>query len=81
MNSPTAHAPGDWVLEFILLAAIWGASFLCMRLGAVEFGPLPTVGLRIGIAALFLLPIALARWPMCRFAPALAAHPGNGDFQ
>lgn len=61
MNSPTAHAPGDWVLEFILLAAIWGASFLCMRLGAVEFGPLPTAGLRIGIAALFLLPIALAR--------------------
>lgn len=61
MNSNPPAAPNAWVFEFILLAAIWGASFLCMRLGAVEFGPLPTAGLRIGIAALFLLPIALAR--------------------
>ena len=26
--------------ELLLLAALWGASFLCMRLGAAEFGPL-----------------------------------------
>jgi drug/metabolite transporter (DMT)-like permease len=47
--------------EFILLGAIWGASFLFTRLGAAEFGALPTAGLRVGIAALFLLPLLLLR--------------------
>lgn len=45
--------------EFILLAALWGASFLFMRLGAADFGPIPTAGLRVGLAALFLLPALL----------------------
>jgi drug/metabolite transporter (DMT)-like permease len=49
------------VVEFLLLAAIWGASFLFMHLGAVEFGPLPTAGGRVAIASVFLLPILLAR--------------------
>ncbi|MFV0681176.1 DMT family transporter [Ottowia sp.] len=55
-------------LQFLLLSAIWGASFLFMRLGAVEFGPLPTAGLRVGIAALALLPVLLSRglWPQLR---------------
>ncbi len=43
--------------EFLLLAALWGASFLFMRLGAAEFGPLPTAGLRVAMAAVFLLPV------------------------
>jgi drug/metabolite transporter (DMT)-like permease len=47
------------VLDFIALAAIWGASFLFMRLGVVEFGPLPTAAVRVGIAAAFLLPLML----------------------
>lgn len=50
-----------WLIEFVLLGAIWGASFLFMRLGAAEFGPLPTAGLRVGIATVFLLPLLLAR--------------------
>jgi drug/metabolite transporter (DMT)-like permease len=45
------------VLEFLLLAALWGASFLFMRLGGAEFGALPTAGLRVALAALFLLPV------------------------
>jgi drug/metabolite transporter (DMT)-like permease len=49
------------LVEFIVLAAIWGASFLFTRLGTEEFGPLPTAGLRVSIAALFLLPLLLAR--------------------
>ncbi len=59
-----------WLAEFILLAAIWGASFLFTRLGVAEFGAVPTAGLRVGIAAVFLLPLLLARgqWP------ALARH-------
>lgn len=62
--------PKVWLSEFILLGAIWGASFLFTRLGAAEFGALPTAGLRVGIAALFLLPLLLLRgqWP------ALSAH-------
>lgn len=48
-------------LEFLLLAALWGASFLFMRVGAAEFGPLPTAGLRVALAALFLLPAFLVR--------------------
>jgi drug/metabolite transporter (DMT)-like permease len=42
-----------------MLAAIWGASFMFIRMGAIEFGALPTAGLRVAIAALFLLPIVL----------------------
>lgn len=48
-------------IEFVLLAAIWGSSFLFMRLGAQEFGALPTAGVRVTIAALFLLPLLLWR--------------------
>jgi drug/metabolite transporter (DMT)-like permease len=45
--------------EFVLLAALWGASFLFMRMGANEFGPVATAGLRVSLAALFLLPAFL----------------------
>lgn len=50
-----------WRTEFLLLASIWGASFLFMRLGALEFGPLATAGVRVAVAAVFLLPILLWR--------------------
>jgi len=49
------------LLEFLALGALWGASFLFMRLGAADFGPLATAGLRVGIAAVVLLP--LLAWP------------------
>lgn len=49
------------IAEFFLLAALWGSSFLFMRLGATEFGALPTAGLRVGLAALFLLPVFLVK--------------------
>jgi drug/metabolite transporter (DMT)-like permease len=45
------------MLDFFLLAAIWGTSFLFMRVGAKEFGALPAAGIRVAIAAAFLLPI------------------------
>lgn len=45
------------LLELLLLAAIWGASFLFMRMGAPELGPVPLIALRVGIATLVLLPI------------------------
>ena len=43
--------------ELVLLAALWGGSFLFMRLGAGEFGAVPLSGLRVAGAALVLLPI------------------------
>ena len=43
--------------DFVLLAAVWGSSFMFMRLGVTEFGALPTAGVRVAIAALFLLPV------------------------
>lgn len=51
---------GD-VIDFVLLAAIWGASFLFMRVAAPEFGPFALVGLRSGLAALCLWPVVLLR--------------------
>jgi drug/metabolite transporter (DMT)-like permease len=48
-------------VEFVLLASLWGASFLFMHLGAAEFGALPTAGLRVSLAALFLLPVFLVK--------------------
>lgn len=44
-----------------MLAAIWGASFLFMRIGTVEFGPIPTAAVRVGIASLFLFPVVWMR--------------------
>jgi drug/metabolite transporter (DMT)-like permease len=43
-------------IELMLLAAIWGASFLFMRVAAPELGPIPLIALRVGIAALILAP-------------------------
>ena len=57
MTTPAQQPASHWIAEFILLAALWGASFLFMRLGASEFGPLPLVGLRVALAAAFLWPI------------------------
>ena len=54
-------SPKSWVSDLLLLAAIWGSSFLLMRIGTVEFGALPTAGVRVAIAAAFLLPIVWLR--------------------
>jgi drug/metabolite transporter (DMT)-like permease len=47
------------IIDFVALAAIWGSSFLFMRLAVVEFGPLPTAAVRVVIASAFLLPLML----------------------
>lgn len=48
--------------ELLLLAAIWGASFLFMRLGAHEFGPVAMAALRVSGASLLLLPLLVGRF-------------------
>lgn len=49
------------IVDLVALSAVWGASFLFMRIAAPEFGPLVLVEVRVFIAALFLLPIFLLR--------------------
>jgi drug/metabolite transporter (DMT)-like permease len=44
-------------LELTVLGAIWGASFLFMRVSAREFGALPLVEVRLTLGALILLPL------------------------
>ncbi|GAB2584784.1 DMT family transporter [Ramlibacter solisilvae] len=51
----------SWVVDFILLGAIWGSSFLFTRLGAVEFGAVPTAAVRVAIASAFLVPLLCLR--------------------
>ncbi len=63
-------APKAWLVDFVLLAAIWGASFMFMRVSARALGAFPTAGLRVGIAAVFLLPILLVRG----YGPVLRQH-------
>jgi drug/metabolite transporter (DMT)-like permease len=47
-------------LELLLLAAIWGGSFLFMRIAVPELGPIALIGCRVGIATLVLLPVLRA---------------------
>src|SRR5690606_40075161 len=66
VSSPTAstHSPGAerstprWrtPLELSVLGAIWGASFLFMRVAADDFGPIPLVEMRLALGALMLSP-------------------------
>ena len=54
MNTPNSQNYQAY-LELLLLAAIWGASFIFMRVGVPEFGPIVFAALRTGIAAIFLI--------------------------
>ena len=57
-------------LELLLLGAIWGASFLFMRLGAADFGALALSFLRVAGATLLLLPLLAWRGEL----PVLRQH-------
>ena len=48
------------LVDLLVLGAIWGASFLFMRVAAPEFGAIPLIAARVGIAAVFLA-LMLAR--------------------
>lgn len=48
-----------FLLYFILLAMLWSASFLFMRIGVPQFGSVAFGGLRLELAGLFLLPFVL----------------------
>jgi drug/metabolite transporter (DMT)-like permease len=60
-ESPLAAAPAerDWrtPVELTLLGAIWGGSFLFMRLSAHDFGPFPLVAMRLLFGSVVLFPL------------------------
>jgi drug/metabolite transporter (DMT)-like permease len=64
MDRPNRSLSGTakaWLPDFILLSAVWGSSFMFMRLAVVDFGTIPTATLRAGIGALALLPLLFLR--------------------
>ena len=44
--------PKAWLIDLVLLGALWGASLNFMRNGAAEFGALPAAAVRVGVATL-----------------------------
>lgn len=48
-------------LELLLLAALWGCSFLFMRVAVPEFGPVALAAVRVSAAAALLLALLFAR--------------------
>ena len=52
--------PSD-LLDLTILAALWGASFLFMRVAAPSFGPVPLAALRVIGASMLLVPWLLMR--------------------
>lgn len=56
------------LLQLFVLAAIWGASFLFIRMAVPDFGPAPLSATRSSIAALTLTPLMLLKgqWPVFR---------------
>jgi drug/metabolite transporter (DMT)-like permease len=52
--SSTNHMNAASMVRLFLLAAIWGASFLFMRVSVQAFGPVALIMFRVAIAAVFL---------------------------
>ncbi len=59
-----------WLKDFVVLAAIWGASFMFMRVAALEFGAIATAAVRVSVASVFLLPLLHLRG----LTPVLRQH-------
>ena len=65
------------VAELVGLAALWGASFLLLRMGAGDFGPVALSAVRVGGAALLLRAAARDARPARGTARSLAADRGR----
>ena len=66
------------LVDLLLLGAIWGASFLFMRLGAAEFGPVALAFVRVAGAAALLVPLMLLRRQGAAWRTHSAAIAGVG---
>ena len=66
---------GRDLADLLMLAALWGGSFLFMRIAGPQFGPAPMMALRTAIGALTLLPLLwfAGQWSVLRAqAPRIA---------
>ncbi|MGR6804787.1 DMT family transporter [Sphaerotilus natans] len=52
------------LLDLVLLAALWGGSFLFMRYAVPDFGVVPLIWLRVAVASACLLPLLLMKGPL-----------------
>jgi drug/metabolite transporter (DMT)-like permease len=52
------------IVQLTILAALWGASFLFIRIGVTDFDVAPLMALRVGIGALFLVVVLIVRRPL-----------------
>ena len=60
------------LVDLLVLGAIWGASFLFMRVAAPEFGAIPLIAARVGIAAMFLIVVLAQRGGLPHLYPNAA---------
>jgi drug/metabolite transporter (DMT)-like permease len=65
--------PAD-IVQLLVLAALWGGSFLFIRIGVTDFGVAPLVAMRVGVGALFLLAVLFARRPARAVVGTLRSH-------
>ena len=54
-SSPSAQAPYPWQIDFFVMSAVWGASFLFLPVAGPEFGAIATAAMRVGIALIVCL--------------------------
>jgi drug/metabolite transporter (DMT)-like permease len=62
------------IVQLLALAALWGGSFLFIRIGVSDFGVAPLMALRVGIGALFLLIVLATRRSMGSSFQTLRTH-------
>ena len=60
------------LVDLLVLGAIWGASFLFMRIAAPEFGAIPLITARVGIGAAFLILVLAQRGGLSELKPNAA---------
>jgi drug/metabolite transporter (DMT)-like permease len=60
MTEQKSIPPRAWA-GLILMALIWGGSFLCVAVALRDIGPLQLVAIRVGLAAALLWPVVLWR--------------------
>ncbi|MCE7901993.1 MAG: DMT family transporter [Gammaproteobacteria bacterium PRO9] len=53
-------APGD-IIQILGMAAVWGGSFLFLRIATPEFGAIPLIEIRVLLSAVVLLPFMLGK--------------------
>ncbi len=71
MTTPAPQSIGSAnLLRLVALGAIWGGSFLFMRVSVPALGPLPLIFLRVGVGAAFL-------WLVCRALGLARMHPSQ----